>query len=172
MHFKAESAKYGLNLNLAKTKMLTNLAANEQAYGLDISGEKVEILEANAVEKYLGTKLCLNDCDDSELTFRIASAWAAFGKYRSELCNRSLSAKLRIRLFDSVVTPCALYASSCWALTSERVRRLWATWRKLLRSMFVSRSSRHLRHDGAKAWPDHMPLCTHRLRTWLRNMVP
>ena len=160
-HFKAEASKYGLSLHMGKTKILANRASHEQSLSLELAGEQVDILAADAAEKYLGAKLCLDDCDDAELTSRISCAWAAFAKYRGELCNRHLSAKLRMKLFDSVVTPCVLYACSCWALTAERARMLQTARRRMLRQMFVNWNVWNLRGGGLEEWIDHMRQSTH-----------
>ena len=61
----------------------------------------------------------------------------------------------RMKLFDAVVAPCALYACATWTLTIERERQLRSTRRQMLRKMF-----RVARRDGEE-WPDYVRRATH-----------
>lgn len=74
----------------------------------------------------------------TELDNRLAAAWASFMKFKAELCNRRCPLRTRVRLFDSVVSPCVLYASSCWTLTAAMAQQLITTRRRMMRWMLGS----------------------------------
>ena len=111
-HLKHEAATYGLRLHMGKTKVLTNCTLSERGKSLEVDGDIVRVLDPSDVESYLGCKLCAVDTTNAELSQRIAGAWAAFSTYKPELTNKNLSAKLRLKLFDAIVTPRVLYASA------------------------------------------------------------
>ena len=53
--------------------------------------------------------------------------------FKHTLTNRHVDKKLRLKLFDSVVTPCAMYGLSTTAPTAKAIERLAATERKMIR---------------------------------------
>ena len=66
---------------------------------------------------------------------RLRCAWAKFNLFRHSLINRHVDVKLRLRLFDSVVTPAVLYSLSTAPLTAKDLERLAVTQRKMIRSI-------------------------------------
>ena len=114
----------------------------------------------------------------AELDNRLACAWAAFFKFKGVFCDPRLPLKERLQLFESLVTPCALYGSGAWTMTAPMVKKLQSTWRRMLRWMlrakrrpqedwvaFVQRTT-HWSEDAASdagltPWPEQ-----HRLRVW------
>ena len=61
----------------------------------------------------------------------------------------------RMKLFDAVVTPSALYACAIWTLTGDLERQLRSTRRQMLRKMF--RVGRRVDEE----WPDYVRRATH-----------
>ena len=64
---------------------------------------------------------------------------------------------MRVKLFDSIVSPCLLYACSTWALTREQEQRLTTVQRRMLRAMFA----RHFRRVSLESWPNYISEVTH-----------
>ena len=115
----------------------------------------VSVLAPSAAEKYLGRKLCADCYHETELDNRIAMGWAAFFKTKAVLCNRRLRLGSRMKLFESTVTPCVIYAGSTWSMTLDMERGLRSTRRRMLRWMVgVARRSE-------EDWPDYMRRSTH-----------
>jgi hypothetical protein len=84
---------------------------------------------------YLGKALNLHELHDTEIKHRMSKAWAKFAMYKEELTNKTYSLKSRLRLFQSVVTPSALYCCGSWTMTADRERLLRTTQRKMLRNI-------------------------------------
>ena len=84
-----------------------------------VGSTTVQVLGAEETEKYLGRKLYFKERQGTELQNRMAVAWAAFHQHKSELCSKHYPLRDRVRLFEAVVKPAALYGCSSWALTSK-----------------------------------------------------
>ena len=63
--------------------------------------------------------------------FEKGKAWAKFGAFRSELTDRRVPLHLRLRLFDAVITPTALYACEAWTMTQSRQQKLRTAQRRM-----------------------------------------
>ena len=72
---------------------------------------------------------------DRELEHRITRAWAKFGAFKGELCDKRYCLVHRLKLFNAVVTPTVLYGSECWTMTAARAQKLKVAQRKMLRKM-------------------------------------
>lgn len=140
-HMQEEAAKYGLVLNMEKTKVLTT-SSSRPGSEISIGAGKVKILDADESERYLGRKVCMEDYHQTELNHRIAAGWCAFAKLKFILCSKSYELRLRIKLFESVVTPSVLYGCAAWTMTMEAEQMLKSTRRRMLRWMTgVSRTT-------------------------------
>ena len=176
-HLKIEAAKYGLSMHLGKTKVLT-ASPTLPVSTILVGDTSVDVLDRFACEKYLGRKVCLDDYHGAELSNRIAAGWAAFAIFKSALVCKSYTAALRLKLFNSVVTPAVLYGCSSWAMKIDMERELKSTWRRMLRMMlsprrqpeedwidYVQRSTAHVEalstKHGYQDW-----LTTQRSRKW------
>ena len=67
------------------------------------------------------------------LEYRLRCAWAKFCLFRHALVDKHVDIKLRLRLLDAVVTPCALYGLTTAPLTKQDVEQLAVTQRKMIR---------------------------------------
>ena len=59
-----------------------------------------------------------------ELSNRLASAWAAFFNFKDALCDTYLPVEKRVKLFEAVVVPCALYGCGAWTVTKDMQHKL------------------------------------------------
>ena len=139
---RSASAEVGLHLHPEKTKIQhSNIGYGSRVKSAKIDGMDVEVLEPTETTMYLGRALSLTNVHDSELKHRIAKAWAKFGVYRQELTDREIPLRLRLKLFQSVVTPSVLYGSSSWVLTGAREQTLRSTQLEMLRAMLGRKRS-------------------------------
>eukprot|EP00959_Pyramimonas_sp_CCMP1952_P231723 4843207-Pyramimonas_sp.AAC.1 len=65
----------------------------------------------------------------------MAAAWRAFANFKHMLCSRRHALASRFKLFDTVITPAALYGSSAWTVKEDARKRLLTAWRKMLRKI-------------------------------------
>ena len=135
-----ELARAGLSLNARKSKVFTLDAGycdSASPVYVDISDGMVEIVRGSDTHKYLGVALPgqLRRRGDTILAHRLKCAWSKFHMFRAALTNKHVDVRLRFRLFDAVVTPCAVYGLSTAPLTAAALERLAVTQRKMFRLM-------------------------------------
>ena len=143
----------GLELHYGKTKVIHNGRGQDvRKDQVHANGHAVEIVSST---DYLGTKLSLAHAKSMpvELDHRLARAWAKFAVFRSELTNKKSNLFNRLRLFDSVVTPCALYGSSSWSLRRVDEQKLRVAQRRMLRAI-VGKGRRTLEQASASSAED------------------
>ena len=93
----------------------------------------IEILPLTGAVKYLGWKFSFDHFQGIELQNRIRVAWAKFMAQKQELTGKDYALKVRLRLFEAVVSPCLLYGCEAWTLTKTDEYLLQRTQRKMLR---------------------------------------
>ena len=134
----SELKRIGLDANPSKTKILTtdqHFITNPSF--IDIDGDFVDVISFDGSHKYLGRMINLS-ADNRvkiELDFRKKCAWSAFHKHRRTLLNHDISLGLRLKLFDSVVSPAALFCLHTLPLTKSQLSTLGACQRRMLRSI-------------------------------------
>ena len=124
--------------NGAKTKLLTTDAAataGQTPMLADIGGMFVDIIRSACSHKYLGKSLPgdLSKRGQRNLDHRLSCAWRRFHELQHTLCNRKIPVHLRLKLFESVVSPTVLYSLSTTPLTTTQCERLDGVQRKMLR---------------------------------------
>ena len=97
----------------------------------------VEVLGANGKHRFLERYLCgnLDNRVPIEVQHRIQVAWMKFGQHSKTLCNKNISIKLRMRLFDSVVSPSLLFGLAILPLQASCVEKLNVVQRKMMRKV-------------------------------------
>ena len=128
----------GLKLHMGKTKILSNEADRRgvlRQKDVQVGEGRVEVLACGDSTPYLGRQLTFREYHDVEINHRISRGWAAFGKFKTELCNRHYLLQSIFKLFDAVVSSTVLYGSGAWTLTAAREQKLNATMRKMLRKI-------------------------------------
>ena len=130
----------GLELNGSKSKIFSidpNVFANDNPSYVNTADDMIEIVRANQTHKYLGTSLQgdLRLRGKSNLAYRLKCAWSKFHVLYTSLTNKHVAIKLRLRLFDAVVTPTVLYGLISSPLNSHDYDRLAIIQRKMLRKM-------------------------------------
>ena len=133
-------AEAGLCMNASKTKILTtDLAASSSPTPLssELAGSPMEVLRGTASHKYLGRRFPgnLRSRGQCNLDFRVSCAWLRYHSLQHSWTNRRVPLKLQLKLFDSVVSPTALYSLPTTPLTSGQLAKLDATQRKMLRKI-------------------------------------
>ena len=135
-----ELRRMGLELNAKKSKIFCTdpaVYASEAPVYVDAAGGMIEVVRARESHQYLGTSLPgdLRVRGKRNLAHRLKCAWAKFHLFHASLTNKHVNIKLRLRLFDAVVTPSALYGLAPSPLTKHDFETLGITQRKMLRSI-------------------------------------
>ena len=151
LQFEESARRFGLKLNFDKTTVLTQRRWSNGCQHICMGNSTVQILNEDASERCLGRTFCLRDGHRVEHQHRISSAWAAFHKYKSEICSKHYPVKARVRLFESIVTPVPLYGCAAWALTGDLEKSLQTHWRKMARYLFRI----HRRHSE-ETWIEYL----------------
>ena len=148
---KDELLKVGLQMNAAKTKVITSECADSPRF-LDVAGEFVDVLSAADTHKYLGKKLSgrLQARGAVDLAHRVQVAWMRFHKHRDILLDKQLHIRLRLKFFQSLISPTILFGLSSCALSAGQIRKLDAVQRKMFRTIVG-----WVRH-GHEQWQDTM----------------
>ena len=89
-----------------------------------------------------GQKGELQRSQECEFSNRIAGAWGAFSKHKSELTDKRFRLHDRLRLFAAVVTPSVLYGCETWTLRVDQQKRLKVVQRKMLRMVINAKRRR------------------------------
>ena len=154
-----ELAACGLQLNSAKTKILTT-SPSESSEFVDVCGEMVQVIHAETVHKYLGRNLSGNFLAwrNSEFAHRLQVAWNKFHKYKHILLNKHVSLVLRLKLFDAVVSPAMLFGLATLPLTKGCLQKLGVVQKRMLRSIVG-----WVRIHDDLSWLDIMVQMNHKL---------
>ena len=163
-----ECEKVGLSLHPEKTKIMHN----DRGYGskvkeVKINGAEIEVLNGGKSTMYLGRLLALADTHEVEVSHRIRKAWTKFGVYKQELTDKMVPLNLRLKLFQAVVTPTALYGCGSWAMTAGREQCLQSTQMKMLRAICGYRRRKDPSGE-LEAWVDWVKRSTDEVK---KNMI-
>ena len=97
----------------------------------------LQVLHRSGCHKYLGRRFGgdLRTRGANALEHRLGCGWAKFNAFAQALTNKHISIKLRLRLFDAVITPTVLYALDTAPLSQALLNKLNTTQRCMLRRM-------------------------------------
>lgn len=119
----------GLQLNISKTKVMTNTSEP-----IHISVENLELQQVETFI-YLGKTVSFKNQDNEEITRRINNGWKRFWSLKHIFKNKQILMKLKAKVFDSCILPVLTYGAQTWALTKNNIKRLKITQRKMERSI-------------------------------------
>ena len=131
---ETEAGRVGLRLHPGKTKILHNgIGYGTNARTAKCGTMNIEILDKDGHATYLGRAVRLTAMEDEEIKSRIAKAWAKYGVFRQELNDQHVPVKLRMKLFEAVISPTILYGCEAWAMKQKSQLKLRSTQRKMMR---------------------------------------
>ena len=129
-------SQVGLVLNTDKTKVMTT-EAQPPSFLSTPAGLQIEILDQQSCHKWLGCMLSMptvikkrHDVDQ-----HLQAASEAFFCHRATLCDRNVSLGKRLRYFDAVISPVAVFAAGHRTMYKTDLRKFDVLFRKLLRSV-------------------------------------
>ena len=84
---------------------------------------------------YLGSTVSNDGVCDREITIRLGKANSAFGQLGRFWASRSISTKVKVRLYVSLVLAVLLYGAETWPMTKVTTRKLEAAHHRWLRKI-------------------------------------
>ena len=109
-----------------------------------MSWSKIECLRVRGVDdgekvnraknfKYLGSTVSSNGKCEEEVRRRIQAGWMSWRKVSEVLCYRKLSAKVKGKMYKSVVRPTMLYGMEMVAVTERQIGKMEVAELKMVR---------------------------------------
>ena len=119
----------GLKVSRSNTEYLKagNVDDGEE---LKLQGEK---LKKAKNFKYLGSTVSSDERCEEEVRRRIQAGWMSWKKVTGFLCNRKLSARVKGKMYKSVVRPAVLYGIETVAVTERQVGKMEVAKLKMVR---------------------------------------
>uniref|UniRef100_A0A670K5H4 ribonuclease H n=1 Tax=Podarcis muralis TaxID=64176 RepID=A0A670K5H4_PODMU len=138
MRVKEESAKYGLKLNIKKTKIM----ATGPITSWQIEGEEMEAVRDLT---FLGSMITADGDSSHEIKRRLLLGRKAMANLGSILKIRDITLPTKVCIVKAMVFPVVMYGSESWTIKKADRRRidafeLWC-WRRLLRVPWTARRS-------------------------------
>ena len=138
MKVKEESEKFGLKLNIQKTKIM----ASGPITSWQIDGETVETV-ADFI--FLGSKITVDGDCSHEIKGRLLLGRKVMTNLSSILKSRDITLSTKVRVVNAMVFPVVMYGCESWTIKNAEHQRidafeLWC-WRRLLRVPWTARTS-------------------------------
>jgi len=130
---KNDSLKYGLTVNVHKTKYLKCSRRQDQLKAINIENKETEQVRSF---KYLGSTVNADIKIEEEIKERIALGNKTFFANRKIFQSKLISKNAKLKLYFSVIRPVVTYAFETWILKETITNRLMVFERKILRKIF------------------------------------
>jgi len=118
---KNESLKYGLTINVQKTKYLKCSRRQDQLKAINIENKEIEQVRSF---KYLGSTVNTESTMEEEIKERIALGNKAFFVNKKIFQSKLISKNAKLKLCFSVIRPVVTYTSETWILEETITNRL------------------------------------------------
>ncbi|XP_045454944.1 uncharacterized protein LOC123664445 [Melitaea cinxia] len=133
------SKTVGLEINLNKTKIITNSIVNP----IKLNNIHFEYVDSYI---YLGKQISFKaQNNDQEITRRIKKTWSKFWSYK-EVLKGHFSVNLKRKIMNTCLLPSLTYACQTWKFTSKAKHKIKTTQRAMERSMLKIRKMQKIRH--------------------------
>ena len=138
MKVKEESEKFGLKVNIQKTKIM----ASGPITSWEIDGETVETVSDSI---FGGSKITADGDCSHEIKRCLLLGRTLMTNLDSILKSRDITLPTKIRLVKAMVFPVFMYRCESWTVKKAERRRIdafeWWCWRRLLRLPWTARRS-------------------------------
>lgn len=133
------SKDIGLEMNLTKTKIMTN----SRKVDITIDQEKLEYTDEYI---YLGKQISFNkNNNEKEVERRAQLTWNKYWSLK-EIFKGQTPLKLKTKLFNSCILPCLTYGCQTWKYTDKVRNKLVTCQRGIERSMLNLKKLQRIRH--------------------------
>jgi hypothetical protein len=131
---KNESLKYGLIVNVHKTKYLKCTKKQDQPKFINIENKEFEQVKSF---KYLGSTVNTDNTIEEEIKERITLGNKALFANKKMFQSKLISKMAKLKLYCSVIRPVVTYACETWTLKETITKRIMVFERKVLRKTFA-----------------------------------
>lgn len=138
-----EAAKVGLMISDTKTKLM-RVGEEQHNTPVHVGCKPVEFVEHF---NYLGSMVDADGGTDRDVQSRIGRATAVFQKMRSVWSTSAISTSLKVKLFNAIVIPTAIYACESWKATSSISHKLNVFQQRCLRKILNVSYKDHVRNE-------------------------
>ena len=121
----------GLKVSRSKTKYL-RVGYVQDGKELKLQREKIKRAK-NFKYSYLGSTVSSDGRCEEEVRRRIQAGWMSWGKVSEVLCDRKLSAKVKSKMYKSVVIPVMLYGMETVTVTERQMGKMKVAELKMVR---------------------------------------
>lgn len=138
-----ESSKTGLEMNVNKTKILTN----HRQRPLVINGNNIEYVSEYI---YLGKQTSFKtSSNQEEVTRRINATWKKYWALR-EILKGNYSLHMKRTIFNTCLLPCLLYGCQTWTYTNKIKQQIKCSQTAMERSMLKIRRIHKIRNENIR----------------------
>ena len=123
----------GLKVSWSKTEYLNAGDVND-GEELELQGEK---LKRAKNFNYLGSTVSSDGRCEEDVRRKVQAGWMSWKKVSGVLCDRKLSARVKGKMYKSVVKPAMLYGMETVAVTERQVEKMEVAVLKMVRYALV-----------------------------------
>lgn len=123
-----ESQEVGLQMNLSKTKLMTN----RSKINILVNNDQIEYVDEYT---YLGQIISPTNDTLKETQNRVDIAWKRYWSLKEITKNQSIPMKLKSKVFNSCILPTMTYGCQTWAPTLQNTKKLQTCQHSMERSM-------------------------------------
>lgn len=172
--FSSAATSFGLSINIRKTETLCQLPPGsiDAQTPVSIDGQHLKNVSDFT---YLGSIISSDASSEKEVTHRIQSACAAYGKLQQRVWTQhNIRASTKCTIYRAFVLPCLLYSMETCTLYQRQINRLSAVYMRHLRMILGVQWFHHTSNAEVLARA-HLPdfastLYYHQLR-WTGHVV-
>ncbi|CAK1583094.1 unnamed protein product [Parnassius mnemosyne] len=138
-NLQTESARVGLQMNLQKTKLMTNSTKPT----IKIGNEKLEYVDTYI---YLGKQVSFHQNNNiKEIIRRINISWKKYWAHK-EIMKGDLPLSTKKKIMNSCILPCLTYGSQTWTYTKQAKEKIRKCQAAMERSILGLRRRDKVRH--------------------------
>ncbi|KAI8496360.1 hypothetical protein Bbelb_256590 [Branchiostoma belcheri] len=139
------AGKVGLRISIEKTKtMEVGDRADQPRLTISVYNTQVETVDQFT---YLGSVLSNSGEVEPDISCRLGKAAAVFRRMRTIWATSAIDLDTKLRLYNSIVLPTAIYASETWKCTAKLTKKLDVFHQRNLRRILKVRWQDHVTNE-------------------------
>lgn len=167
-----ESAKFGLKINMAKTKVMPVTNQFGPWPKVMVHDEDIDVVDNFT---YLGSDIQATGGTENETVRRIALAGSVFNRLHEKVFKRhDIKLKTKLRIYNASVVPVLTYGAESWAVTEGIERRLDTCENKWLRRILRIKYEEHVTNKQIRERTGQQHISNYvrkRIMTWAGHVM-